>query len=29
MDVGHLKNHPPESAGELEDELSQQLVFYR
>lgn len=29
MDVGQLKDYPPESATALEDELSQQLVFYR
>lgn len=29
MIVGQLKYHPPENAKELEEELSQQLEFYR
>lgn len=29
MVVGQLKNHPPESAKELEDEFAEQLLFYR
>jgi hypothetical protein len=29
MGAGQLKNHPSESAKELEDEFSWQLLFYR